>query len=367
MKILVYFNSMKPAGGIERVISEHIKFLISNDHEIILVTKNGEDSFYKLPLSVKHESIDIDFDLDMKSKVKRIFKIAFNLLKTTRRLKKKILTINPDIIYVASPLSLLELYLTGGGIKNIIVTEHSSFVSYNRIYKLIIKKLYPKVGLLTTPTTMDTKIYSSLGIENYYLPNPLPFYPKVISRLKNKTALNIGRFTNDKRHDLLVRLWAKSEARNLGWKLNIIGTGENYNNIISLIRDLNANDIIYIDKVKKDIEKEYLKSSLFILTSRNEGFGLVLAEAMACGVPCISYNCPSGPRDIIKNGFNGFLIEETNHDYFLNRLNELMMNEDLRNKLGRQARDDIKKFESNTISEKLNTLLKNKFENYYET
>lgn len=363
MRLLVYFNSLAPAGGIERVISEHIRLLTDRGFQIDVLTKDSTESFYDLPLTVDRSTLGIDFDLNMSSRVKRIFKISRNILRTASRLKHARALIEEDVslVYVASPLNLLELYISGKSLKEVIVTEHSSYVSYNRVYKFIIKCLYSRVGLLTTPTTMDSMLYKKLGIDNEYLPNPLPFYPSKFSDLEEKTALNIARFTDDKRHSLLLNLWARSNARQQGWKLLIIGRGENKTNLENLIKELGLQDIVELKDVQKDIQEVYYKSSMFLLSSRNEGFGLVLVEAMACGVPCIAINCPSGPRDIIRDGIDGFLVEEGDHEQFITHMNELMLNKAMRSGLGMAARKGVMRFESDLIGNKLQALINAKF------
>ena len=352
---------MAPAGGIERVIAKHISFLDSQKHDITLITKDDGASFYPLPNSIRKESIGIDMELNMSNRVIRIFKIATSLIQTVSKLRKSLKKKNPDILYVVHPLCLLEIYLSGIQCRKVLVTEHASVSAYNKIYRIILNILYPKVGLLTVPTKEDSNIYNSLGIKNVYLPNPLPFYPNSQSSLQNKLVLNVGRFTNDKRHELLIKLWSRSKAKNLGWKLKIIGKGENNEIINNLVQKLDLEDNVIISPVTAHIEKEYLNSSLFLLTSKNEGFGLVLAESMACGVPCLAFNCPSGPKDIIDDKVNGFLIEEGEHQMFVDRLNELIENEGLRKKLGAQARMDIKKFDENKISDQLNALVLRQF------
>lgn len=357
---MFYFNSMAPAGGIERVISKHIKFL-SKENEVILLTNDNEPSFYDLPQNVIHKSLNVDVSLDMNSRLKRAYQIGSSFSKIIKGIKKMKAVHKPDVFYVASPLGLLQAFVALKGGKKILVTEHSSFSAYNKFYKLVAKKLYGKVGLLTVPTSDDSKFYSSHGIKNEYLPNPLSFYPEKTSDLNNKIVLNVARLTNDKRHSLLIELWSKSIGPKNGWVLKIVGKGENEKSIRELIKYHELEDSVLLLPPTKEIIEVFNSSSIFTLTSVAEGFGLVLAEAMATGVPCVSFNCPSGPKDIIKDGKNGFLIKEGDNDDFVSKLNELIENEELRKEFGRESRIDILKFEEDKIGSKLNELLKRAF------
>ena len=353
---------MSPAGGVERVLSRHINFL-SSSFNVILLTKDNNRSFYSLEPQVEYESIDVEFNLNMNSRFSRFIKIILKLIKTRNNLIRHLNLIKPDIIYVATPLNLLELYLSNINMNKVIVTEHSSFQSYNFIYKIIVKSLYKKVKVLTVPTTLDSNFYNSIGINNVYLPNPLSFYPNYSSSLDNKIVLNVGRLTNDKRHDLLLKIWALSSANKNNWKLRIIGKGENESKIKELIDKYGLNESVTLNPVTNDIINEFYRSSIFALTSRAEGFGLVLAESMSLGVPCIAFNCPSGPKDIISNNYNGYLIEEGNINDYVAKLNNLINDYDLRIRMGKNSKIDILKFSENKISNQLISIINKNFSN----
>jgi glycosyltransferase involved in cell wall biosynthesis len=352
MKILIYFNSMAAAGGIERVISSHISFFEKQENNITLLTKDKKSSFYPISRKVNFDSINIEFEMNMNSKWKRICSIIIYLLPTFLALRSKCRRIKPDIVYVASPLNLLEIIFSGINAKRILVTEHSSYASYNFIYRKIISFFYPKVGLLLVPTKTDSEIYSRRGINNIYLPNPLPFYPEQISPLSTNLALCVGRLTADKRHDLLIDIWKLSGIYRQGWKLKIIGKGETELLLRRKIDQLVLNDSVFICEPTSDIEEQYLNSSIFLLTSRAEGFGMVLVEAMACGVPCISFDCPSGPRDIVDNGISGMLLEEHDVDGYALALRQLASDKTLRKNFGLAARHSARKFSSESVKNK---------------
>jgi glycosyltransferase involved in cell wall biosynthesis len=349
MVVVVYFNSMSAAGGIERVIASHINFL-SEIHQITLLTKDLSPSFYPLSIKVRRESLNVDFTMNMMSRSERIVKIVLSSFWTIVALRQQFKKSLPDVVYVASPLNLLEVFLSGMNIRRILVTEHSSFLSYNWIYKKIILNLYPYVGLLSVPTKMDSKEYMDRGISNSYVPNPLSFYPDQISELSSNWALCVGRLTDDKRHDLLLDIWHLSGIQLLGWKLRIIGKGECEPALQNKILALGLNESVFIEPPTSRIKEKYLESSIFLLSSKAEGFGLVLVEAMACGVPCICFDCPSGPRDIVDDGLTGHLLREGDIDGFVVALRDLAKNPSQRKKLGRRARISVNKFKSEIVN-----------------
>jgi glycosyltransferase involved in cell wall biosynthesis len=126
---------------------------------------------------------------------------------------------------------------------------------------------------------------------------------------------------------------------------------------MQIIQKYNLAGSVEIIEPIKDIESIFLKSSIFAFTSKYEGFGMVLAEAMSCGVPCISFDIPSGPRDILEHEKDGFLIKEGNVEQYILKLEIMMNNEDKRRDMGKKSRENIKKFLDTDIEEKWISLL----------
>jgi glycosyltransferase involved in cell wall biosynthesis len=360
MRALVYFNSMAPAGGIERVIAAHIGFLIEA-YSVTLLTKDNRVSFFPLPSSVARESLNIEFGMNMTSRLRRVLTILATFVRTTRELRRRLDEINPEIIYVATPLNLLELFLAGAVGRRIVATEHSSFSAYNSVYKRIVDALYPRVALLTVPTRLDSKRYTDKGIPNVYLPNPISLPQGSTSDLSSKVALCIGRLTADKRHDLLIDIWSMSNLSSQGWKLRIVGKGERANELSEQIRRLGLSESVSIIAPTTSIADEYMRASVFLLTSRAEGFGLVLAEAMTFGVPCISFDCPSGPRDIIEDKVSGRLVAEGDVSGYVSALQHLAADLDTRLKYGNESRLSSRRFQAPNVKVAFMDAIKDKF------
>lgn len=110
-------------------------------------------------------------------------------------------------------------------------------------------------------------------------------------------------------------------------------------------------DTLYLEEQTPDIIRNYCRSSIFVLSSRYEGFGMVITEAMSCGVPPVSFTCPCGPRDIIDDGKNGLLVENGNIEMLAEKICYLIENDEIRRKMGQQARIDVERFKIEQIAE----------------
>lgn len=308
-KILFYFTSMTPEGGIERVISTLANHF-SDFMEVTILVKDRAYSHYPLSANIKLISLDSSLNLDMNNKIKRIAQAGMNLLQSTAKLKQYLALNQYDLYYLAHPLNVLEFHLAYGINKNVIITEHGGINAYNIVYKKIKQWLYPKASFYVVPTSSDAKAYLDLNYPVVYIPHFKSALNYVRSDLSNKVVLSIGRTTEAKRQWIMIDLWDKivNQHHIKDWELHLVGNGNLYEHLSNKIVTLGLQKYVKILPPVQNVEKYYKSASIFMLTSHSEGFGMVLLEAISFGLPCISYDCPSGPRDIVEDGINGCLI-----------------------------------------------------------
>ncbi len=189
-----------------------------------------------------------------------------------------------------------------------------------------------------------------------YIYNPLAIDKNENTDVEQKTVIAVGRLEEQKGFDLLIRIWEKVEARNDEWVLNIYGEGSCRKKLQKMIDERGLKNI-KLCGYATDIAKAYLEASIFALTSRYEGYGLVLLEAQAKGLPCISFDCKEGPKEIIEDGINGFLISEGNIDEYAEKLLTMMGDLELRKKMAKNAKKNLNKYDINNIIKKWEDIL----------
>jgi glycosyltransferase involved in cell wall biosynthesis len=182
------------------------------------------------------------------------------------------------------------------------------------------------------------------------IPDPLPFKVENVSSLTTKRVICIGRYAYEKGIDLLLRVWAKVQDRGHDWVLDIYGVGDQ-TSYRHLFQELGIDDRrCHLYDSLTDVQNAYLNSSIFVLPSRFEGFSMVIIEAMSCGVPVVSFDCENGPRNIITNGQNGFLVPPFDIDVYAERLLTLMQNDKLRQSMGLRARQTSYQYQIEDIA-----------------
>ncbi len=155
-----------------------------------------------------------------------------------------------------------------------------------------------------------------------------------------------------------MQSWQKVHAKNPEWILEIYGKFDASEGVEILAKSLQIENSVHFFEPQKNIINNYLQSSIYVMSSRFEGFGMVLIEAMSCGIPCVSFDCPFGPSDIITNEEDGFLVENGNTNALAEKLNLLIEDTELRLKMGQRAKENVKRFLPENIMQQWDELFK---------
>lgn len=241
-----------------------------------------------------------------------------------------------------------------------VACEHMNYESCTKIGKIIRKINYPKLDAVVLLTQADSRHYDFISNnKKYVIPNSLSFTCEKPAELQKKRMISVGRLAEQKGYDILIHMAIHLKKELPDWHIDIFGDGEERENLQELIIQNNLSDFVKINRPVRNIQNEMLNASLYLFSSRHEGFGLVLIEAQACGLPIVGFDCPEGPADIIKDDRNGFLIPLGNENEFVNAVVELVKNNGKRIEFGRNAFTDSEKYNESNIFYRWNELFTN--------
>ena len=374
-KIVYCTPSLYIPGGVERVLTTKANYLADiagYDITIVLTDGKGKEPYYPLSHKVKIIQLDINFEeLWHLSFFKKIFVYLKKQRIFKKRLTDTLMELRPDITVSLLRREINFLTSIKDGSKkvgeihvnkdhyrnfegkniNIIKQLFSRWWMSNLINKL--KKL-DKFIVLTETDRMSWKELQNVLI----IPNPLAIFPKETSSLDNKQIIAVGRYAYEKGFDMLIESWEKVHKRHPDWILKIYGI-DIIKNLTPIIQDKDLQGSIIPMDSTPQIYQAYQDSSIYVCSSRFEGFGMTLIEAMSCGVPCISFDCPHGPRNIITDGKNGYLVEPENVEALAERICHLIEHEELRKEMGKAARKRAEDFQEEKIMQKWVNLFEN--------
>ncbi len=329
-KIVYCTPSLYIAGGVERVLTTKANWLAENtDWEVTIVLTDGKDKGLYYPLSPRVRIINLDINFE-ELWTMSFLKKAIVYLQKQRRFRK-MLTQTLHELKADITVSLLrreinfitdirdgsqkwgELHINRSHYRNF-EADNTNFVKnlFSRWWMHnLIGKLH-KLDRFIVLTEEDRKSWNELS-NVIAIPNPLPFWSHDHSKLDNHRIIAVGRYSHEKGYDDLLQAFAKVNRKHPDWQLYTFGSGD-ATPYLQLAARLGIEHACHLMGPTKDIASEYCKGSIYVLSSRFEGFGMVLIEAMNCGLPVVSYACPTGPLQIIQDGHNGLLAENGNPD-----------------------------------------------------
>lgn len=351
VKICLVIPSLQ-AGGMERVMAELCKYFAVRDNTKVHLVLYGKTRqiFFEVPDQIKIHKPSFRFDEN---------KRFISTIRTILFIRKIIKNIQPESIlsFGAYWNNLVILSLLGLKYPVYISDRSQPDKSLGRVHDLLRKWLYPKTRGIIAQTTKAKEIYDSIYKHNNIrvIGNPIrPITNGRNSHSRENIVLSVGRLIKSKHHDELIRIFGNVGRKD--WKLVIVGYDhlkqKNEQRLKALVKKMNLERQVVFAGKQENVNRYYLSSRIFAFTSSSEGFPNVIGEAMSSGLPVVSFDCVAGPSDIIIDGENGYLVPLFDSDIFCRKLSLLMEDECLRDRMGANARESVKKLSPDIIGEK---------------
>lgn len=364
MKLMYCIRGLSNSGGMERIITQKMNYLSQNyNYNIYVMTTDQHDKekYFYLNEKIKHIDLGINYLDDInKNFFKRILIYIQKQKKHEKKLKNIINEIKPEILISLGDEDRNFIYKFKN--KNIkIVREHHFNKNYllqsetrNFIYKLKAYYMYFKDIYLVNKydefivlTEEDKEKWHNKKIKS--IPNFINNIPEKSSNYENKKIISVGRLEYQKGYDILINVWNIISKKYPNWILEIYGEGIERESLQNKINKLGLEKSFILKGTVKNIQDKYLESSIYIMSSRFEGMPMVLLESMAYGLPVVSFDCPCGPKDIIKDNEDGFLVKFGNIEQMAEKIEKLILDEEKRKFFGKNARKNIQRYSQDKI------------------
>ncbi|WP_302698374.1 glycosyltransferase family 4 protein [uncultured Prevotella sp.] len=360
MNIVYIVPEMSHPGGIGRVTAIKANHFAATGNDVTIITEiQGKNSFYyELNDNIKH------YDIGLSECQNKILKFFIRI----KRLKNLLENIKPNIViytYFVLPIhcsfqyvSILECHFNHDVANLMAQAFNTSLVKAKYITKYY-EYIASKADILVVLTDQDKKLWkdSCKKTNIIRIPNMNSFSSEQTSKLNNKKAIAVGRLDAQKGFDRLIAIWARVYNEHKDWQLNIYGKGPDRKKLEDLINTYGLNNSVFINDPVKNIRDKYIESSILCFTSTYEGWGLVITEAMSCGLPVIAYDIPCGPKDIIENDYNGFLVRDNDIEKYVKYLSVLMDDKTKRESMGMTAFESAQKYNTNIVMKQWDNLL----------
>ncbi|MDR1182607.1 MAG: glycosyltransferase family 4 protein [Bacteroidales bacterium] len=372
MRIAYCINGTYNSGGMERVLANKANFLVKRGCEVIIITtdQKGRAPFFALSPKIQCYDLGVNYDENNgKGFINKVWHYPFKQWKHKKSLTKLLDHLRTDIVVSMFGNDVPFIWKIKDGSKKVLEIHFSRFkrLQYGRkgIWKWadafrnradgrIVKKFDKFVVLTHEDQAYWGDLPNMIVIEN--AKNEWGDHKAL---LESKNVIAVGRYNYQKGFDRLIEAWRLVHIRFPDWKLQIVGDGELRSELEMLVGKYNLEGAVVLKKNTSDILSEYLDASLLVLSSRYEGLPMVLLEAMSVGLPMVAFTCKCGPRDLITDGENGFLVPEGDVPELAAQIMQLMEDSALRKEMGEVARIGSERFSEPVIMEKWMQLFDN--------
>ena len=363
---------MKSTNGVERVLSLRLSLLAeSGEFDVYLITYNQYGAPFSFTISDKVHYVDLATRFLNGCSYHGWFQYIDRFLskiKYKQAVRRYLTRINPDVItcvdiHLADLEAVLDLHINA--IK--VVECHCGLSAYyddlnkyttdKRTKERKIKdKLIDSVrrfDKIVVMTEAEKKNWG-LGDKVVCIPNMLVTYPESLPEhtTTHHRVISVGRYAYQKGYDLLIEAWRLIQEKYSDWSLHIYGSHDgdmgNFEQLKQMLDDYGILNV-FLHQATNDVYSEYIKSDFYVMSSRFESFGLVLIEAMSCGLPVVSFDCLYGPRSIVDDGKTGILVPPTNVNKLAESICYMIEHPDERIRMGQKAREVVTKYKPETI------------------
>ena len=347
MKVVYVIRIFAVWGGLERVWTDKMNALAEiPGYEVCLVTTDQGNHKIPYALNEKVQYIDlgIRFTQQYQYKDLRRYWIYRKLVKLFRDKMKVFLEAERPDVLITNASEFADYIVECKGDIPLVVESHGTFdrpfhmqemTLYNRIKRYFHNRALSKADRIVALTHGDAEQWRTINPNVSVIPNIVTMNDtNVFSDCEAKRVIFVGRMDSQKGYQYLDAIWRIVEKRHPDWRLDIYGEGTDLPRNQNMIPQ---GEKVYPHLQTLDILDKYKESSILVLTSIYEPFGLVMPEAMSCGIPVVAFDCPYGPSNIITNGKDGFLIDCYDVEAFASQLCLLMENKALRKEMGQNA------------------------------
>lgn len=331
MKIILILPTLQQ-GGAERVMSELANRWSLLGHEVYLILLAQSDDFYTVADSIKVHRLGFE----NKGGIRKVY----SEFKTLLRLRKTMKSVNPQfVLSFMDRFNVFTLISSLGLGVPVFVSDRENPLRRNGKFFVSLKRVsyHFSRGLIAQTDFAKSVLFEQVRHANIeVIPNPLVTIDIDESVKKEKILLNVGRLVEEKGQKYLIEAFARLSCD--GWRLVILGEGPQRVELEDLVLRLGVGERVELRGTERDVMGWLAKSSIFVFPSISEGFPNALAEAMASGLACVSFDCNAGPRDLIKNNVNGMLVPVRDIGALSSAVQKLIDDEGFRMKLGAEAR-----------------------------
>ena len=373
LKIVYCTPALYMAGGVERVLTLKANYMtdvLGYDITIILTEGKDKPLFYPLSKKIKVINLDIDFEaLWTCSFFKKIFVYLQKQRIFKKRLTEELIRLKADITVslLRREINFINDIKDGSRKIGELHVNRANYRNFEAGDTNIVKRLFAKYWMhnlvshlkrldrFVVLTEEDKASWTELSNVEV-IPDPLAFDIDQVSPLTNKRVIAVGRYVYQKGFDLLLHAWKLIEQQHPDWELAIYGMGDRtpYEQIIEELQIDRTR--CHLNGSTSNIKAEYLNSSLFVFSSRFEGFGMVLIEAMACGLPVISYDCPCGPKDIVRHNEDGLLVPSGSIGSLAKAMGKMMCDVNLRQQMAKAAVKNVQRYKLDSVCQHWHSL-----------